>query len=59
MTDYFCSFSDVVVHTDRTLAKFSTSPYDHHDLERMLNVVKDIEGEGSSSYFGIALISRT
>ncbi|KAH0831852.1 hypothetical protein J3R83DRAFT_12703, partial [Lanmaoa asiatica] len=31
---------------DRLLVKFSTSPYDKNDLEYMLNVVKEIEGEG-------------
>jgi hypothetical protein len=58
MADCFCSLSNVEVHTDRLLVKFSTSPYDKHDLEYMLNVVKEIEGEESSSCLGIALISR-
>jgi len=30
---------------DRLLVKFSTSPYDKHDLEYMLNVVKEIEAD--------------
>jgi hypothetical protein len=58
MADCFYSFSNAEAHTDRLLVRFSTSPYDMHDLEYMLNVVKEIEGEESSSYLGIALISR-
>ena len=37
--------SDMTVHADRLLVRFSTSPYDKHDLEYMLNVVKEIEGK--------------
>lgn len=59
MTDCFCSFSNAEVHTDRLLVKFSTSPYGKDDLEYMLNVVKEIECEGSSGCLGIALMTRT
>lgn len=59
MIDCFCSLSHATVHTDRLLVKFSTSPYDKDDLEYMLNVVKEIEGEGTSSCLASTPISHT